>query len=145
MVGHRISKCWATGLGAAAAAAWGSLARWWDSQTGQPATQRVALWAVAIVTAAAVLGIAYLLGSDVRGRAAASVATISARAELAQVLCRAASDVFKPDPPHGAKQVVALPSPLPMIYPAKPQRRRARMDSYCRSPRCRRRDGVPVG
>ena len=69
-----VSKWWATGLGAAVAATWSTVFGWWGKQ-GDP-IKEVALWVAAIITAAAVLGIAYLLGSDVRGRSAASVVSI---------------------------------------------------------------------
>ncbi|MFC5262128.1 hypothetical protein ACFPJ1_08400 [Kribbella qitaiheensis] len=82
------SKWWATGLAAGVAVAWGRVAVWWDGQ--QPDTQRAVLLAAGIVTAAAVLGIAYLLGSDVRGRSIAAVATIEARARIAEAMIQTA-------------------------------------------------------
>lgn len=82
------SKWWATGLAAGVAVAWGRVAVWWDGQ--QADTQRAVLLAAGIVTAAAVLGIAYLLGSDVRGRSIAAVATIEARARIAEAMIQTA-------------------------------------------------------
>lgn len=112
------SKWWATGLGATVIAAWTAASTWWRGQN--PENQRVALWAAAIITAAAVLGIAYLLGSDVRGRGAGAVATIQARAKLADTLVRASQAVFVPTPPVPSEQLIALPAPLAVAYTAKP-------------------------
>src|SRR4029453_19243141 len=75
------NKWWAAGLGGGVIAAWTAVRGWWDGTI--PATQPVALWVAAIVTAAAVLGIAYLLGSDVRGRAAVATETVRVRAAVA--------------------------------------------------------------
>jgi hypothetical protein len=113
-----VSKWWATGLGASAIAAWSTVASWWGGQAA--ATQRVALWTAAIITAAAILGIAYLLGSDVRGRAAAAVATIEARCKLGDTLARTSEAAFNPTPPSPSEQFVALPSPLQVSYSTKP-------------------------
>jgi hypothetical protein len=90
------TKWWATGLGVAVASAWGAVTAWWDGQ--EPGTQRVALWAAGIVTAAAVLGIAHLLASDVRGRAAATSETIRARATVADAFVRMAESAHARKP-----------------------------------------------
>ncbi len=63
---------------------WGAFVAFWDGQTG--ASQRALILAAAIGTAAAILAIAYIVGSDVRGRAAAAVATIEARANVAETI-----------------------------------------------------------
>jgi hypothetical protein len=123
-------KWWSAGLGVAVAGLWASVAGWW---TGQPhATQRVALWMAAIITAAAVIGIAYLLGSDVRGRAAASVATINARAKVGDKLLDASQAVLALNPSSlpsapgssqpAASQVglVALAPPIDVNYIPQP-------------------------
>jgi hypothetical protein len=112
-----VSKWWATGLGATVAGAWAAVSGWWSGQ--EPASQRVALWVAAIVTAAAVLGIAYLLGSDVRGRSTASVATIRARAQVADSMVRASQAAFIPSPAPPSAELVALPAPLPVSYSLK--------------------------
>ena len=82
------SKWWAAGLGGGVIAAWVAVREWWGSAT--EANQQVSLWAAAIVTAAAIAGIAYLLGSDVRGRAAVATETVRARADVAEAFVRAA-------------------------------------------------------
>ena len=82
------SKWWAAGLGGGVIAAWVAVREWWSSATA--ANQQVSLWAAAIVTAAAVAGIAYLLGSDVRGRAAVATETVRARAHVAEAFVGAA-------------------------------------------------------
>ncbi|MFC0527533.1 hypothetical protein [Phytohabitans kaempferiae] len=81
------SKWWAAGLSGAVVAAWAAVRGWWSSN---PDNQQVALWVGAIVTAAAILGIAYLLASDVRGRAAVATETVRARASVAEAFVRAA-------------------------------------------------------
>lgn len=112
------SKWWSAGLGASVAGLWGVVSLWWDGQ--HAATQRVGLWMAAIVTAAAVIGIAYLLGSDVRGRAAAAVATIEARAQVGDTLLGAAQASLVPSLPcsspasHAA--LVALAPPINVNY-----------------------------
>ncbi|MBV9793420.1 MAG: hypothetical protein JO016_05710 [Actinobacteria bacterium] len=89
-------KWWSAGLGVTVAGLWGGIFAWWNGQS--PATQRVALWMAAIVTAAAVFGVAYLLGSDVKGRASASVATIRARAQVGDTALAAAQAMLPPPP-----------------------------------------------
>jgi hypothetical protein len=49
----------------------------------------VLLWVAAIASAAALLALAYILGSDVRGRSAAMVATIEARKAVATAMIAA--------------------------------------------------------
>jgi hypothetical protein len=112
------SKWWATGLGTTVVAAWSAFAGWWSGET--PANQRVAIWAVAIITAAAVLGIAYLLATDVRGRGMAAAATIRARAQLAVAVIQASESAYAPTPPAPREQIVALSQPLPVNYLTQP-------------------------
>jgi hypothetical protein len=114
------SKWWATGLAAGVALAWGRVAVWWNGQNGD--TQRAVLWAAAIVTAAAVLGIAYLLGSDVRGRSAAAVATIEARARIAEAMVRTAqaSAALPTATATSSTQLVTLPESLAVSHSAMP-------------------------
>ena len=80
------SKWWTVFLAGTGAAVWGSIVTFWDKNGGS--TQRVILWAVALVSAALVLAIGYIIGSDVRGRAAATVATIHARETVASEMIR---------------------------------------------------------
>ncbi len=84
-----LSKWWAAGLGAAVLALWGSVRVFWTTLEAQPATQQVLLWGAAIASAAALLALAYILGSDVRGRSAAMVATIEARKAVATAMIEA--------------------------------------------------------
>ncbi len=75
-----------TGLAAAAVRFWGELG---------PANQPAALLAAGLAIAAGSLGIAYILGSDVRGRSAAMVATIEARRHVATVMLQQAQRSFE--------------------------------------------------
>lgn len=94
------SKWWATGIAGGAAAVTGRIVQGWDSLgKGGPWNQPFAILAMGVVLAAAAVGIAYLLGSDVRGRAAAMVATIEARRDVAiAMVCQAGSSFQS----HGA-------------------------------------------
>src|SRR4051794_15199134 len=83
-----LSKWWAVGLGVSITAAWGSVVGFWNTQ--QPPTQRMVLLTASIATAALALAIGYIVGSDVRGRAAATVATVEARARIAEAVIRRA-------------------------------------------------------
>ena len=114
------SKWWATGLAAGVAVAWGRVAVWWNGQN--PDTQRAVLLAAGIVTAAAVLGIAYLLGSDVRGRSIAAVATIEARARIAEAMVRTAQASAGAPTATGtpSTQLVTLPEAFPVSHTAMP-------------------------
>ena len=80
-----------------------------------PTIKQVALWVAGIITAAAILGIAYLLGSDIRGRSRASVATIQARVQVANAFVQASQAAFKPSPAAPSAEIVALPAPLEVI------------------------------
>ncbi len=101
------------GRGAATvAAAWGALAAFNDDLP----TQHRGTFLVAVVTAAAVLAIGYIIGSDVRGRAAASVATMEGRAIVARAMIEAAVATRADPDPQVAGQIVSLPSPLNMRY-----------------------------
>jgi hypothetical protein len=106
-----ISKWWAAGLGAAATAGWASLGTAWTSGNLKDVHPEV-LWFLAITLAAAVLAISYIVGSDVRGRAAASVATIEARAKVADAIIRMAEAGYKPKPAPAEAQIIPLATPL---------------------------------
>lgn len=114
------SKWWATGLAAGVAVAWGRVAVWWNGQ--DPDAQRAVLLAAGIVTAAAVLGIAYLLGSDVRGRSIAAVATIEARAQIAEAMIRTAqaSAAAPTATATSSTQLVTLPEAFAVSHTAMP-------------------------
>lgn len=102
------SKWWATGLGASVIAVWGSVAAWWPKQ--EPSVQVAVLGGAAVVTVALVLAIAYLIASDVRGRAAAAVSMIEARAKLATTMVQAAQIVYEPRLDGSLPEIVPLPS-----------------------------------
>lgn len=77
------AKWWSAGLGAALVVLWANVIGWWNG--GLAIEMKLAvIGGVALVTAALVVSIAHLLASDVRGRADAAVATIQARARLAE-------------------------------------------------------------
>lgn len=85
------TKWWTAGLGAIVIATWAKVAAWWGSQPVD--LKQAVVFGAAIVTAAAALAISYLLSSDVRGRAAASVATFEARSRVAVEMIQAAQAV----------------------------------------------------
>lgn len=89
-----LTKWWTGGAGVALVAGWGTVKLWWPDQL--PGIQTTAIWAAAIATAALVLGIAYIVGSDVRGRAAATVATLQARGQVAQAMIQESARLYKP-------------------------------------------------
>jgi hypothetical protein len=120
------AKWWAAGGAAAVGVLWGKLYYWWGSQPGH--IQDVALWGAAIVTAAAVVAIGYLLASDVRGRAAASVAIVTARATVAtSMICAVKACACPPGPRAAAGDAVAastfhpLPNPVAVRNSAVPE------------------------
>jgi hypothetical protein len=91
------SKWWAIAIsgGAAVVAARVSVA--WDSiGQSQAWNQPFALLSVGVVLAAALGSVAFLLGSDVKGRAAATVATIEARRDVAIAMLHHAGQSFPP-------------------------------------------------
>ncbi|MDQ4144908.1 MAG: hypothetical protein M3198_14445 [Actinomycetota bacterium] len=79
-----LSKWWAAGLGTAAIAGWAYVVNFWNDISG--ASQRTLMLAVAITSAALILSIGFIVGSDVRGRAAGTVATIEARSGIARTV-----------------------------------------------------------
>jgi hypothetical protein len=90
----RLTKVVTTLGSGAFIATWGDLLGWWGEQ--ETAVQGVSLIAASVVTAALVLGLGYVVGSDVRGRAAGSVAVVGARAEIAKAMIEAAEAAYKP-------------------------------------------------
>jgi hypothetical protein len=109
-----LSKMWAAGLGASILGIWSSVGVWWGKQ-GEDAQVGV-LWAAAIATAALALGLAYIVGSDVRGRAAATVATLQARAAIADTFIRQAASLYKPEDMKAAAQIIPISPPLAMKW-----------------------------
>ncbi|RZU50343.1 hypothetical protein EV385_2112 [Krasilnikovia cinnamomea] len=82
------TKWWSVGLGVMVTGAWAAVRTWWSAE--DPANQHILLWGAAIVTAAAVLGVAHLFASDLRGRAAVATETVRARAAVAETFVRMA-------------------------------------------------------
>lgn len=109
-----LSKLWAAGLGASILALWSSIGGWWVAQDG-PVKVGV-LWAAALASAALALGLAYIVGSDVRGRAAATVATVEARAKVAKSFIREAAALYTPTDAPAVAQIVAISPPLSMKW-----------------------------
>jgi hypothetical protein len=101
------AKWWAAGLGAAVIPLWASVANWWPNQKGS--VQVVVIGGALFVTAALVVAIGYLIASDVRGRAAASVSLIDARAKVATEMLRAARALYEPTPAAPLVETIALP------------------------------------
>lgn len=112
-----ISKGWAAGLGASVLVVWGSVVKWWPKQPDD--IKEVVLWAAALASVALVLGLAYIVGSDVRGRAAATVATVEARAAVARVFSREAAAIYTPEDTPAAAQIVAISPPQTMKWLAR--------------------------
>lgn len=115
------AKWWSTAIGTSAAAMAGLVTAIWGSLAkGSSWNQPFAILALAVIAAAAIIGIAYLLGSDVRGRAAATVATIEARQRVATAMIREASERFTaPDHAESGATPIGL-SPLPARNTRRP-------------------------
>jgi len=114
------TKWWATGLGTSVIAVWASVAGWWPEQGAS--VQVAVLGGAAVVTVALVFSIAYLIASDVRGRAAAAVSIIEARAKLATTMVQSAHIVYEATPEASLPEIVPLPSRLHaknFVRPAK--------------------------
>jgi hypothetical protein len=105
-----LSKAWALGLATFVGVAWGAVLKFWGANPDQ---RSVMLWAASITTAALVVAIGYIVASDVRGRAAAMVATYEARADIAIAVIAAAREASKAKaPPKGDWEERALPEAL---------------------------------
>jgi hypothetical protein len=100
--GSAVSKWWAAGGSVLIVGAWGSVVHFWDSKSSA-GVHTTLIWAATIVTAAAAVGIAYLLSSDLQGRASAMVETINARREIASTFITAATQA------NGDSQPLVLP------------------------------------
>lgn len=100
------SKWWAAGIGASAATLWATIGTWWAKQSGD--VQVGVIWAAAVATAAMVLGLAYIVGSDVRGRAAGTVATIDGRVRVAEAIVTQAAALYRPEESPATEQIVPL-------------------------------------
>lgn len=80
---------WAVASGALVALAWALVAIWWSGE--ETANQVAAVGGAAIITAAALLSVGYLMAADVRGRTAAAVAAIQARESIALAMIEASA------------------------------------------------------
>jgi hypothetical protein len=106
-----LTKWWAAGAGTVVLGLWGSVRIFWADN---PDVHQVMLSAAGLVTVALVLAIAWLLASDVRGRADASVATIQARSAIGVAVLRAALAQQTAATTGSARPVSLLPLvPLP--------------------------------
>jgi hypothetical protein len=110
------SKWWAGGAGVALVGVWTSIVGFWKQNGGD--TQRVVLWVAAIVSAAIVLGIAYVIASDLSGRAAASVATISARRDVATAVVNVSRSGATAEPALGP--ITPLNPPVAVTFVTRP-------------------------
>ena len=111
------TKWWAAGLGAIVIATWIKVAAWWGNQ--DPDLKRSVIFGAAFVTGTAVLAISYLLASDIRGRAAAAVATVQARSHVAVEMIQAAQEVYEKPPAASEVQLIPLPTGLKVRNPAR--------------------------
>jgi hypothetical protein len=111
-----LSKWWAGGAGVTLVGVWGSIVTFWNTHDGD--TQRVVLWAAAIVSAAIVLGIAYVIASDLGGRANASVATIAARRDVATAVVNVARSGASVEPPPAP--ITPLNPPVGVTFVTRP-------------------------
>jgi hypothetical protein len=109
-----VAKWWAAGLGAVVLAAWATVPAWWSGQTG--GVHATVVGGVALLSSAVALAVAYLLASDVRGRALASAATIEARARVAREMIQAAQAVYEKPPAPSEVQLVPLPAGIKVTY-----------------------------
>jgi hypothetical protein len=114
-----LAKWWAAGLGATATAWWGLVVKFWTDQKDEPNTQRVILLVAAVVSAALLIAIAQILSSDIRGRAAAAVATITGRATIGDTVLRLSQMAYEPESAEGDKQVFPLAGLLKVKYLVK--------------------------
>jgi len=102
------AKWWSAGLGATVVATWGAVLKWWGEQND--GIQATMIGGAFVVTAAAALAVGYLLASDVRGRAAATVATVDARARVATSMIEAATGVYDQPSEEPETQLIPLPA-----------------------------------
>jgi hypothetical protein len=111
------AKWWSAGAGATIAATWGSVVAWWGGQDA--GIKSAVVWSAAIVSAALILAIGHLLASDVRGRASAATATISARETIAVQWVRSAVEAYQPGA-SGGSPFIAVP-PMRVSFTKRPR------------------------
>lgn len=85
------TKGWSTAIGLSAAAVSAWIVKVWNGLGANSWNQPFALLAIAVILAAAALGIAYLFAADVRGRALGMKATIEARRDVAVTIIESAA------------------------------------------------------
>ena len=99
------AKWWGAGLSGAVVAAWAAVGTFWGDN---PDVHTALVTGAAIVTAALILAIGYLIASDVRGRAQAAAATIDARSKVAVAMLDAEETVYRRPPATYEPELVAL-------------------------------------
>lgn len=133
------AKWWATSIAAGSTGITAGIVKVWnDIGKGNTWNQPVAIFAVGLVIAAGTIGIVSLLGSDIRGRAAAMVATIDARQHVACVFIQEAQRS------HHDAETVATPAEsicLPGIVAVKNSKESGNAESGWKAIAARERDG----
>jgi hypothetical protein len=99
------------GAGVLLVSLWGSIAAWWPTQEDQ--VQVAAVGGAAVVSAALIISIGYLIASDVRGRSSVATATVHARAHLATTMIQAAQNVWR-QAPRVPSDTASLPPLVPL-------------------------------
>lgn len=90
------AKAWTALIAGGTTTLTAALGVFWEKTLG-PANQPFAVVALGFAVGMASLGIAYIIGSDVRGRASGSTATIQARSAVAQAMLTEAARVYVPE------------------------------------------------
>lgn len=109
------SKWWASAGGAGVIATWTAFNHWF-SDIKEPSLKVAVVIAAAVVSAALVLAIGYLLSTDVRARGTAAAATIRARADLALAMIGGAETLHQ-RPAKSTRELIALPTALEVTNP----------------------------
>jgi hypothetical protein len=104
-----LSKWWAVALGSVGVGAWPAVSLFLKDNTADHA---MLIIGIAIVITSVILAIGYIVGSDVRGRAEASVATIQARQAVAETMVQTAQRAYSAPPATNEPQLVALPTAM---------------------------------
>lgn len=111
-----LAKYWAAGLGAALATVWASVAKFWGQNDDKTNVQVTLLGGGFFATAALVIAISVIISSDIRGRAAATVATVNARFQVASAVV----GVAKEGPAkEGTGTATSLPAGLTVRVPGE--------------------------
>lgn len=113
------SKAWAAGLGASALTVAGTIYSQW-SKLDDPLLQSTVVIAGALVVVALLLALGYIIASDVKGRAAAAVATIQARVQVAASFTEAVEPCPCAEPPSESPRQVISMTPQDVRFISKP-------------------------